>query len=140
MDMNPDLYACLPPDKKEEYKKLFPEPTIDYAMPTICIDDCVSCGYAFLGDQVFKLPEAQTYTSTWSDENANPKKDLEDLVEMQSIFEKWKKMESDIIDGSYILKLADEIHKELIRKEIEEDFKRRLKEATDREIMKFWIG
>ncbi len=21
--MNPDLYACLPPDKKEEYKKMF---------------------------------------------------------------------------------------------------------------------
>lgn len=130
--MNPDLYACLPPDKKEEYKKLFPEPTIDYAMPTICIDDCVPCGYAFLGDQVFKLPGNQTCTS----EESKPL----DLVEMQSIFEKWKKMESDIIDGSYILKLADEIHKELMRKEIEEDFKRRLKEATDREIMKFWIG
>ena len=79
--MNPDLYACLPPDKKEEYKKLFPEPAIDYAMPTIRIDDCVSSGYAFLGDQVLKLPDAETYTSTWSDENANPRKDLEDLVE-----------------------------------------------------------
>ena len=60
--MDPNLYAALPPDKKEEYKKLFPEPTIDYAMSTIRIDDCIPIGYAFIGDQRIKLPDAQTYT------------------------------------------------------------------------------
>ena len=62
--MNPDIYAALPPDKKEEYKKLFREPNIDpIIQPKICIDDSVPNGYARIGDQYFELPGAQTYTS-----------------------------------------------------------------------------
>ncbi len=62
--MDPDIYAALPPDKKEEYKKLFREPNIDpIIQPKICIDDSVPNGYARIGDQYFELPGAQTYTS-----------------------------------------------------------------------------
>jgi hypothetical protein len=63
-NINPDLYAALPPDKKEEYKKLFPEPIINYDItPSVLIDDRVPPGYAVFGDNGIKLPEAQTYTS-----------------------------------------------------------------------------
>jgi len=44
--MNPDTYAVLPPDKKEEYKKLFREPNIDpIIQPKICIDDSIPDTY-----------------------------------------------------------------------------------------------
>lgn len=69
--MNPDLYACLPPDKKEEYKKLFPIPdfkplytqklTIDssgdsWVWPGVAKDDRLPPGIGVLGKIKF-FPE-----------------------------------------------------------------------------------
>jgi len=132
--MNPDLYACLLPDKKEEYKKLFPEPVIDYTVSAIHVEEWVPSGYAFLGYQVIKLPDAQTYTS----DESKPF----DMEELKSLFKTWDKLEPDIINGSYFLKLADEWGRESMRKKIEEDLERRLKEAENRNIMQFvwWLG
>jgi len=66
--MNVDLYTALPPGQKEEYKKLFTEPDIDYPiLPAILIDESVPCGYSRFGDELIKLPDAQTYTSEESD-------------------------------------------------------------------------
>jgi hypothetical protein len=58
--MNPDLYTLLPPEKKEEYIKSCSEPIV---LQAIMIDDSVPKGYARFGDQMIKLPEAQTYTN-----------------------------------------------------------------------------
>lgn len=97
--MNPDLYACLPPDKKEEYKALFPEPVIDYAISAIHVEDWVPSGYAFLGDQVFKLPDAETYTSMRTDKNVNPKNDIEKIKELVDEVETLKKYPVFVEDG-----------------------------------------
>jgi len=62
--MNPDLYAVLPPDKKEEYKKMFPIPDLkpryhqtvaidlsgdSWAWPGIVKDDRLPPGIGILG-------------------------------------------------------------------------------------------
>ena len=127
-----ELYAALPPDKKEEYKKLFQEPIIEpIIQPKICVDDRIPEGYALFGNQFVALPDAQTCTS----EKIKPF----DIEELRSLFKTWEKLEPDIINGSYCLKLADEICKESMRKKIEEDMEKRLKEAEHRDIMRFWF-
>jgi len=48
--INPDLYARLPPDKKEEYKALFPDPAkIRYPVYT-------PVGWAWCDNEFFIIP------------------------------------------------------------------------------------
>jgi len=55
--MNPDLYVCLPPDKKKEYKKLFHKP-VNIEITRHIID---SCGNVWL----FKDWEPLTIPEEW---------------------------------------------------------------------------
>ena len=154
--MDPELYAALPPDKKEEYKKMFPKP-VDIKITRHIID---SNGNVWLlrDWEPLTIPEewlsvnrkleeinsedavlgssTRECAHTCTSEECKPF----DLEEVRSLFDKWKEMEAEIIDGSYLLKLADEIHKESMRKEIEEDMERRSKEADEREIQRLLTG
>lgn len=48
--INPDLYACLPPNKKEEYKALFPEPAkVRYPVR-------IPAGWALCDDEFLIIP------------------------------------------------------------------------------------
>jgi len=129
--MNPDLYAALPPDKKEEYKKLFREPNIDpIIQPTVDIDNSIPEGYALFGNKLFALPDAQTCTS----EECKPL----DIEELKSLFNTWDKLEADIVNGNYCLKLREETCKESMIKKIKEDMELRLKDVDKREIAQLW--
>jgi len=112
-------------------KKLEELNSIDQIIhPRICIDDSVPDGYARIGDQYFELPDAQICTS----EECKPF-DIEDL---KSLFNTWEKLEPEMLNGDYLLTLAEKIRVEAMRKKIEEDMERRLKEVGNRNIMQFW--
>lgn len=55
--MDPDLYAVLPPNKKEEYKKMFPMPVY---IKTHRVDQS---GYVWIDRELLIIPESSGYIS-----------------------------------------------------------------------------
>ncbi len=125
--MNPDLYACLPSDKKEEYRKLFPKP--------VYIERSIrdSQGYSWVFMEPLVIPEEWLYVTKKMEE-------LNDLEYMKTAFEKLKSMESELRDGSSIIKLADEIHKTFRRKRVDENLRTWLTDSGEwKHEFKIWF-
>lgn len=137
MAVNPDLYAALPPDKKEEYKKMFPEPIIDYDITSsILIDGRVPLGYAVFGDQVIKLPEAQTCAP-----NESEPLDLEKIkVSMKDIIE--THLDSLMKpNGIYLNEIVDDLRRESRKKQFEESLDNELKKSEERDFLhRIWFS